>query len=119
MKIAAVLICSLLLIVVWLGFELNNLSNNSEKLYKDREFHLDKINSLERKIKSLERDMKDLDEAFDRLCSSYVRLESRVYGPMEKPKSPKSFKTGLVGSPIARKQPEQQVIRKNLIASPR
>lgn len=96
MKIAAVLICSLLLVVVWLGFELNELSNNNEKFYKDREFHLDKINSLERKIKSLERDMKDLDEAFDRLCSSYVSLESQIENKKDQPKNPKSFKTGLV-----------------------
>lgn len=95
------------------------LCSDTQQLYKDREMILDKINSLERKINSLERDMKDLDEAFDRLCSSYVRLESRIYRTGEKPKSPKSFKTGLVVSSIPRKQPNQEVIRKNLIANPR
>lgn len=113
MKIAIFLISFFgVMVVVFLLSAVNELIYDTKQLYKYREIHLNKINSLERKINSLERDMKDLDESFDRLGSSYVRLERRVYGPMEKPKSPKSFKTGLVGTPIPRKQENQQVIRK-------
>lgn len=118
MEFALVLIYVLVLGAVFnLGYSIYELSNDTKRLYKYWEEHLDKIEALERYINLLERKMKDLDEAYERLCSSYTRLESRVYGPMEKPKSPKNFKTGLVVNPIARKQPEQQVIRKNLIAS--